>query len=148
MGITTFRPYTELLDEKYILRNIPTEPDKNYGKTTLAIPVTVGIKFLVNDFTNLIFELGYRFTTTDYLDDVSTTFPNEYPNFTIEQLSNRRDEISVVNQAAYDALVNGAQRGDDSPKDTYLFISLKVEIFLPQNLFSGGKGNLKKSSVK
>ena len=141
VGITTFRPYTELLGEKYILRNIPTEPDKNYGKTTLVVPLTAGIKFFINNFTNLIVELGYRFTKTDYLDDVSTTFPEDYPNFTVEQLANRRDEIKVVNKDAYDALINGAARGDDSQKDSYLFISLKAELFLAPNLFLRRKGN-------
>ncbi|MCP4459548.1 MAG: hypothetical protein GY816_16225 [Cytophagales bacterium] len=148
VGITTYNPYTELLGKKYLLRPLATEPDKEYGKTTLVMPITAGIKFRVNDFANLIFELGFRYSTTDYLDDVSTTFPETYPNFTIEQLSNRRDEIKVVNQDAYDALVNGAQRGDNSSKDSYLFIGLKAEIFLPKNFLSGGNGGLKKSSVK
>ena len=148
IGITSYNPYTELLGEKYFLRQVATEPDKKYGKTTLIVPITAGIKFKVNDFTNLIFEVGFRYTTTDYLDDVSTTFPEIYPNFTIEQLSNRRDEINVVNQSAYDALVNGAKRGDSKAHDTYLFVSLKAEIFLPKNLLSGGIGGLRKSTVK
>ncbi len=139
VGITSYDPYAELSGKKYYLRKIPTEPDKKYGKTTLSIPVTSGIKFRVNETVNLIFEVGYRFTTTDYLDDVSTIFPEDYPNFTVEQLSNRRDEINVVNQAAYDLIVDGAKRGDMSKTDSYLFLSLKAEVFLPKNFLSGNK---------
>lgn len=148
VGITTFNPFAELGGEQYFLRKLPTEPDKKYGKTTLVIPVTAGIKFLVNDYTNLIFEAGFRYTTTDYLDDVSTIFPESNEIFLIDQLANRRDEIRVVNQNAYDALIPGARRGDNVKRDSYLFLSLKVEIYLPNNPFSGRKSSLKKSSAK
>ena len=148
VGITSYNPYAELLGEKYFLRDIPTEPDKKYGNTTLVIPVTAGIKFMINDFTNLIFEVGYRYTTTDYLDDVSTVFPETNEIFLIDQLANRRDEIPVVNEEAYDALIPGSMRGDDTKRDSYLFIGLKVEIYLPKNLLTIGKGGLKKSNAK
>jgi len=148
VGITTYNPSTVLNGEKYFLRDIETEPDKKYGTSTLIIPLTAGVKFRINDFANLIFELGYRYTTTDYLDDVSTIFPESNEFFIVDQLANRRDEISVANITAYDALVPGSQRGDDSKRDSYLFISLKAEIFLPKDLFSGGKGGLKKSTAK
>lgn len=148
VGITSYNPYAELQGKKYFLRNIPTEPNKKYGNATLVIPVIAGIKFRVNKFTNLNLEIGYRFTTTDYLDDVSTRFPESNEIFLIDQLANRRDDISLVNADAYDLLIPGAKRGDPSKNDSYLFINFKVELFLPKDLLSRGKGGLKKSSIK
>jgi hypothetical protein len=139
LGITSYNPYTTLQGEQYFLRDIPTEPDKNYRDVALILPLTAGIKFKVNDFMNLNFELAYRFTNTDYLDDVATTFPLTYPNFTVEQLSNRKDEIPLVNTAAYDALQPGAKRGNDSKRDSYLLALLKVEFYLPNQLFGKSK---------
>ena len=149
VGMTWYNPYTSLNGEKYYLRDIATEPNKKYGNSTLVIPLTAGIKFKVNDFTNLNFELGYRFTTTDYLDDVSTVFPEGGEVFSIaDQLANRKDEIPLVNLQAYDQLIPGANRGNNGKQDTYLFASFKVEIFLPNELFVGSKPKLKKSSIK
>lgn len=148
IGITSYNPFAKLRGEKYFLRKLPTEPNKKYGKTTLIIPVTAGMKFRVNKYSNLIFEAGYRYTTTDYLDDVSTVFPEPNKIFLIDQLANRRDEIKVVNQDAYDALIPRARRGDKHKKDSYLFVSVKVEIYLPKNLLSGAKSNLKQSFAK
>ena len=34
-----------------------------------------GIKIAINEYFNIIMEYGARKTFTDYLDDVSTTFP-------------------------------------------------------------------------
>lgn len=148
IGFTTYNPYTELQGEKYFLREIPTEPGKDYGSVAMIIPVSAGIKFKVSDFVNINFEVGYRHTNTDYLDDVSTTYPTTYPNFTVEQLSNRKDEIPLVNAEAYDQLVPGAQRGDNKKRDTYILALLKVEVYLPNQLFSKKGGKVKQYRPK
>lgn len=149
VGLTSYNPYRMLRGEQYFLRDIETEADKEpYGKTSLIIPITAGIKFKVNDFTNLNFELGYRVATTDYLDDVSgryPTFDDNETSLTIMDLANPKDLIPTVNQAAYEELVAGAARGNKSSFDSYLFLTLKVEVYLPRPLFSGG---LKKTSAK
>ncbi|MFT7197222.1 MAG: hypothetical protein ACI83W_001591, partial [Marinoscillum sp.] len=101
--------------------------------------VGAGPKWKINPFVNLATEITYRFTFTDYLDDVSGNYPASYPDITTELLSNRKDEIPVVNQAAYDLLTNGNPRGDSSNKDAYLFLNFKVEFYLPPGLFSKKK---------
>ncbi len=40
----------------------------------VCFPVAVGFKYNVSDNVNVFAEVGYRFTTSDYLDDVSTTY--------------------------------------------------------------------------
>ncbi len=91
LGVSAFSfdPYAYLKDEKYNLRQLGTEgqgstlyPDrKQYGTMALAIPLGVGLKYALNERINLGFEVLYRFTGTDYLDDVSRTYadPAAFP---------------------------------------------------------------------
>ena len=149
IGITTYDPTRDLRGETYFLRDLPTEEHKeNYGTTSLVIPLIAGIKFKVNDFTNLNFELGYRIATSDYLDDVSGVYADlddEQFSLTVQDLANPKDLRSTTNQDAYDQFAPGAKRGNNLSFDSYLLMTLKLEIFLPRPLFSGG---LKKSSAK
>ena len=137
-GITSYNPARDLRGTTYYLRDLPTEPNKNYGVTSLVVPLTVGVKFKLNDFTNLNMEMGYRFTTTDYLDDVSTVYPDlSDQSIVLQDLANPKDLIKTVNVDAYQKMIPGAKRGDDSNKDSYMFLMLKLEVYLPSTLFSG-----------
>ena len=40
----------------------------------ICFPIGIGIKYSINQSLNLSFEIAHRFTTTDYIDDVSTTY--------------------------------------------------------------------------
>jgi hypothetical protein len=89
LGIFSYDPFTYLRGEKYYLRPLGTEgqgsalyPDrKQYSTMAMSIPVGAGIKYALNERFNIGFEILYRFTNTDYLDDVSTTFvsPEAFP---------------------------------------------------------------------
>jgi hypothetical protein len=48
---------------------------------SLCVPFTFGAKYSINENMNVFAEIGYRFTNTDYLDDVSTTYagPDAFP---------------------------------------------------------------------
>ena len=48
---------------------------KKYSRTQIAIPMGGGVKISLNDNLNIIFSFSARKTYTDYLDDVSTTYP-------------------------------------------------------------------------
>jgi hypothetical protein len=88
VGIFSYDPYAFLGGEKYYLRNIGTEgqgnalyPDrKPYSTVAYCFPLTIGLKYAINSRMNIFTEMKYRFTTTDYLDDVSTTYaPGAFP---------------------------------------------------------------------
>lgn len=135
VGYLFYNPTTELSGEKYILREAKTEGEK-YKKWSLTVPVGIGAKFKINDFVNVNFEIAYNFTFTDYLDDVSKNFATEFSSSTAELLSNRKDEIGVINPEIYDAMVAGSRRGDSKERDNYLLISIKAEFFIPPSLFA------------
>ncbi|GAB3906517.1 hypothetical protein GCM10028803_38970 [Larkinella knui] len=49
---------------------------KPYSLMTLAIPVGFGVRYRLNDRFGLSGEINYRFTSTDYLDDVGGAYPD------------------------------------------------------------------------
>jgi hypothetical protein len=102
IGIFSYDPYAYLGGEKHYLRPLATEGQGNslypqshkpYGSMAMCIPISVGFKYALNTRNNFFFEVGYRFTGTDYLDDVSgtyapdafTTNPNGTPSIVARQ---------------------------------------------------------------
>lgn len=88
VGVFAYDPYTYLNGEKYMLRALGTEgqgsaiyPDlKPYNPIAISIPLTLGFKYALNARTNVFGEFTYRFTNTDYLDDVSGLYaPDAFP---------------------------------------------------------------------
>ena len=76
-------------------------------------------------------EFAFRYTFTDFLDDVSTVYPETTGDNIFSSLSNRKGEVGIINQAAYDRQVAGQPRGTPDNNDHYYFINLKIEVFLP-----------------
>ncbi|MFY0598586.1 MAG: outer membrane beta-barrel protein [Cyclobacteriaceae bacterium] len=146
IGATFFNPKTKIAEKTISLSDFKNE-GKKYSTVALALPVGMGLKFKLNTFMNFNLEASYRFTFTDYLDDVSQNYADSYPDFTSELVANRKDEIAIVNQEAYDnILVPGGKRGDSSSYDSYLFLNFQIEFYLPADLFSGERPLFKKGS--
>lgn len=88
-----------------------------YSLKQLAIPMGIGLKLFASEYTNVGIEMGLRKTFTDYLDDVSTVYPDvaalAETNPTAAALSYRgpRDPSTV----------EGAIRGNPDKKDWYFF---------------------------
>lgn len=70
LGITYFNSKGEFNGEWVALRKLQTE-GKKYSSVTFMIPFGGGVSFTLNKKWELITEIGYRKTFTDYLDDVS-----------------------------------------------------------------------------
>ncbi len=79
IGAFNYDPYAYLAGRKYFLRPLGTEGQgsavypgsRPYSAVALCFPLGMGIKYNVAPNINLSFEVAYRFTNTDYLDDVS-----------------------------------------------------------------------------
>lgn len=129
-GIFTYDPYAYLRDEKILLRPLNTEgqgstlyPDrKPYSSMAISIPFGGGIKYAFNERINIGFEILHRFTNTDYLDDVSTTyvesslFPPNPDGSTSNALllSDRSYELGTP------IGIPGRQRGNSKQKDQFV----------------------------
>jgi hypothetical protein len=130
VGVFSYDPYAYLQGQKYFLRPLGTEgqgsslyPDrKPYGSMALCIPFGVGIKYAFNEKYNIGLEITHRFTTTDYLDDVSKTYvdPAVFPPMPDGSpspaflLSDRSYEFGTP------IGIKGRQRGIDTNKDQFV----------------------------
>lgn len=103
-------------------QGLPGRP-KPYRRVALAIPMGGGIKISVGQSVGIGLQVSARWTFTDYLDDVSTTYPD------IAQLrSSKGNDAALFSDPGYfnDSIPDypiyeGKQRGTPSDKDWYLF---------------------------
>ncbi len=136
VGAFTFDPYAYLNGKKEFLRPLGTEGQligyngrKPYNTLAISIPLGVGIKYNINDRMNFSIEVAHRFTTTDYLDDVSTTYVGASrfaPLSSAGLLQDRSYEIDPDNIIG----VEGRQRGWSKQRDQYII----AEIGLTYNI--------------
>lgn len=93
-----------------------------YSKFNFAIPTGVGFYYTINRKYRLGMEIGWRTTFTDYIDDVSGVYANDY-----DGISNKTTN-ALINQINNENGTNilptnfdkGSKRGDSSHNDSYL----------------------------
>jgi hypothetical protein len=159
-GVSVFRfnPKAEYQGQLYELQPLGTEgqgttafPDKKpYRLMSWSIPFGGGVKFAISRRVNIALEYGLRKTFTDYLDDVSTRYPD------VELLSAEKSPLAAVlsvrmyedwasqqglniamgangqplNEPDYKAYLekikaaSGSQRGNSEDKDWYAIFGL------------------------
>jgi len=139
IGAFYYDPWAEFNGKKYNLRKLGTEgqnagfDDRKYSKFAMCFPVGAGFKYWLRPGLNLGFEISNRLTTTDYLDDVSTTyvgsnyFPNDpqiqNPAYYLQDRSLEVDPSDPLGRA-------GKQRGNSSTKDQYLMFVFNLSFQL------------------
>lgn len=143
-GVSAFNydPYAFLNGDKYFLRQLGTEGQaidslhrKPYSSMAIAFPFGVGIKYSINDRINIGFEVVYRFTNTDYLDDVSKTYidPALFPPNPDGSLST----AYLLSDRSYETGerigIKGRQRGNSQNKDAFatalFYISFNLQSY-------------------
>lgn len=130
-GVFNFDPYAYLNDTKYFLRPLGTEGQgsaaypnrKLYSTTAFAFPVGVGVKFALTDRTNLNFEIAHRFTTTDFIDDVSGTYAG-LATFPVGSPASFLQDRSY--ETGTPIGIAGTQRGFSGPRDQYIMATVGV----------------------
>jgi len=129
LAVTHFNPQAEMRGVWYDLQPLHTEGLK-YHRNTLAVPFGMGMRFNVSYKLNFGFELGARFTSTDYLDDVSTFYPDVFDMRShaplTAALSYRTPEVT----GSFGENPAGAPRGNAANNDWYLFAGLTVSVNL------------------
>lgn len=121
-GLTTNNPTAKINGKRHALRPLMTEGNE-YPGTVLVVPVGIGARLKVTRLVSLIVEYGYRFSDTDYLDDVSTVYPDPdlLPNDLSRQFSDRSPELGLAPRSP------GNQRGNPGVKDDYMILSFRLE---------------------
>ena len=129
-GIFSYDPYAFLGGEKIFLRPLGTEgqgstlyPErKQYSTMGISFPIGAGIKYSINERINIGFEILHRFTNTDYLDDVSTTYVNPLafpPNADLSV-----SQAYLLSDRSYERGepigIPGRQRGNSKQKDQFV----------------------------
>lgn len=131
-ALSFFQPQTEYKGQWYKLQSLSTEgqgttynTDKQkYSLINFSMPFGLGFKFSIRDNVCFSPEWGIRKSSTDYIDDVSTTYPD---------LGILEREVSEVAAALSDRSENtltsnkeGMQRGNARTKDWYSFFGVTI----------------------
>ena len=141
VGVFNYNPYAYIGGKKYLLRPLGTEGQnyaqyggRKYSNTALSLPIGMGFKFWINGGITFGFEIIDRFTSTDYLDDVSTTYvgkdlfndqtPGPYllPALQLQDRSNENGGETLG--------IKGRQRGISSTKDQFITAQATLSIRL------------------
>lgn len=143
-GIFSYDPYAFLNGQKVMLRPLGTEgqgdsayPDrKPYSTMGFCFPLGVGIKYAINDRMNIGLEITHRFTSTDYIDDVSKTYIgiDKFPGVRQPDGTIAPSTAGLLQDRSYETGVPigiaGRQRGYPKQKDQYIIAEITFSINL------------------
>jgi hypothetical protein len=143
VGVFSYDPYAYYNGEKVYLRPLNTEGQgvysddkgqvrKAYSTMALCIPIGAGIKYNISEKFNISFEIAHRFTRTDYLDDVSTTYVGDsyfptLPNGTPSLAGILQDRSNETGAKIGEP---GVQRGFSKQKDQYVIAEIGISFNL------------------
>ncbi len=165
VGLAYFHhnPKTEFEGKTVNLRDMHTEGQgliegapKPYSLHQIALPIGLGLRYKLSKQLDLGFEIGWRFTTTDYIDDAGGDYPDANELFAKAGresvlLSYRSTEVSgdinftnlstneiiTIDGITYytkgDA-VAGGPRGTKKDRDAYIITGLHLMYIIPSRV--------------
>jgi Domain of unknown function (DUF6089) len=117
----------------------------DYSLVSPAIPYGLGARLKVTPQFNIAVEAGWRKLFTDYLDDLSGSYPGltsfTGPDAAQSQYFSDRRSNTDVNFGTTTGI-----RGNPQNDDAYMLLNMKIEYYLPLDF--GGGGNKKSYSKK
>jgi hypothetical protein len=133
-GVPSHHPSLESSDKRWIeLQPLSTEAQettdnnkqKRYSLTQVSIPFGFGYKFQVSDHWTMGFEVGWRKTFTDYLDDISTIYWDDQVVLGAGGYMSRalKDRAAEVGKEPF---LEGEFRGSEQSKDWYMFAGINI----------------------
>ena len=141
-----FNPQGDLNGQLFDLQPLGTEgqnltalPERTpYKLNQFAIPFGLGVKYTLTETLNLGVEVGARKLFTDYLDDVSLTYPGN-DAFAAEGAT--LETIQLSNQGANNLGTNvaGLARGDNNANDWYFIVGITLSYNFLDNGLNGGR---------
>lgn len=132
-GVGAYYSNPKTLDGGVALRPLRTE-GVSYSPVGINIPAGIGFYFTFHKKHRIGYELNYRTTFTDYLDDISGNYPDDPSMSGDPNLSLRTPELGVTitdeNAGLYNSHDWGQKRGDKTHKDAYMTMSLSYSYVL------------------
>ena len=130
-------------------QGLPGSNTQPYKLTQFSIPFGFGVRYEIADNLTISYEISPRMTFTDYLDDVSTV----YPDFDLLRQQKGYMAMSLSYQGTYFddegdfRKISGMGRGNSSDNDWYIFnaftlsyrFDLKTAINNQRNIAGGRK---------
>ena len=96
-----------------------------YSRLQVSLPVGVGITVRFADYVGASFEIGHRLTLTDYLDDVSTNYPD------MGRLVETSGPVAAALSNRSGTLNSGiGKRGNPGANDSYMFFNFILTYYL------------------
>lgn len=136
-----FNPKGEYNGSWYALQPIGTEgqnylPNMDpYRRISLGIPMGIGAKYKINENWAITLEYNFRFTFTDYLDDVSMDYAdplqvaaNSSDPEAAAYLTDPSVGLGLTNNDGVKQISTapGEQRGDPTTNDTFMTLGIGV----------------------
>lgn len=126
LNVFYYDPKAEYEGKWYNLRELGTEGQalgEEYFQYSAGFVVGGGIKWDITHTLSMNFEMTYRYIFTDYLDDVSTIYPNigELNSLRGQNAVNLSDRSGIPGFGA-----QGNQRGNSRDNDKFSFIGVSM----------------------
>ncbi len=124
VNLLKFNPKADLNDQTYNLNEFGTEGQRDpYSTITFGLTVGAGYKFDINKDWSINIDLAVRRLFSDYLDDVSTVYPNK----TLLAATNGQTAVDLSDRSLVDGIGDeGRQRGNSTDSDMYTFFGVSV----------------------
>jgi hypothetical protein len=146
------------------LRELKTEGQvKEYSSLAFSFPIGLEMQYRINKLFGIGFEVKYNLSSTDYIDDVSTTFPTIsntiFTNRSAEFIAaisgkdrltwvqnylnnNGYTNIDAIDIAStfpsgippFDTAIATRQRGNPKVKDGYILTKFSLLYYLPEKI--------------
>lgn len=103
---------------------LPDHAEGPYSRFQVSIPAGIGVTVRLPERVSIWAEVGYRKTFTDYLDDVSTTYPD------LQELAKVSGPLAAsLSDRSSETFAAGSLRGNPGAKDAFAFFSVGVGYF-------------------
>lgn len=133
-----------------------------YSPVGVSIPGGLGFYFTFSKRHRFGYEINYRYTFSDYLDDISNRYPDDPKESGDPSLSLRTDELGVPitpeNAGFYGSFTWGQKRGNPNIKDGFITMNFSYSVVLRGKstfyrgryggFFGGKKGKTRKIRAK
>jgi hypothetical protein len=132
-----FAPKRKLNGVEYDLQSVGTEGQylkgpypRPYKLQQISIPFGVGFRIRITDNLDAGAETGFRKTFTDYLDDVSTAYPDK------ATLLDAEGPVAVyLSDSSTDPRASFSMRGNPKNSDWYVYTNINLTFYFTTSLF-------------